>query len=343
MEKVKEPEHKQPENKEEPEFQSKFKAWIRVVAFLVVTVFLPEQIAWAIDFNPSIIWRNLPALSAIQHPANQIPGPEVFNKAVAKSIYGYLKPLAKKEVNQVQLKAGINIDVENSALDLRQIKRIYNWLKDPKTETVPCSAYVLYNLLKSFNISIPVEQLSSLLILIDILNGNITAPLATDEHPERIYNSIYAIQKTAQYFGLNLSAVKLPTADSQLLTSDLAPFIAHLSSDKSAKGHFVLVTEIDEEKVHYFYDKGNTFLPKDKFLEEFTGFCLIDSQLKNSLPEFNSLQLNIEQTKGIQGARYVRKAKLDVGFWDAMLSLGLTIGFAAIGAIGADQGFSTAF
>jgi cytoskeletal protein RodZ len=36
---------KQPKSK--PEFKSSFKAWIRVVAFIIVVIFLPEQVAQA--------------------------------------------------------------------------------------------------------------------------------------------------------------------------------------------------------------------------------------------------------------------------------------------------------
>ena len=39
-----EPKIKEPE----PKFHSSFKAWIRVVAFVVVAVFLPEQVAQAV-------------------------------------------------------------------------------------------------------------------------------------------------------------------------------------------------------------------------------------------------------------------------------------------------------
>ena len=35
------------------EFKSSFKAWIRVVALIVVAVFLPEQVAQAVEYD----WR----------------------------------------------------------------------------------------------------------------------------------------------------------------------------------------------------------------------------------------------------------------------------------------------
>ena len=35
------------------EFKSNFKSWIRVVAFIVIAVFLPEQVAQAVEYD----WR----------------------------------------------------------------------------------------------------------------------------------------------------------------------------------------------------------------------------------------------------------------------------------------------
>ena len=39
--------------KTKSEFKSSFKSWIRVVAFIVVAVFLPEQVAQAVEYD----WR----------------------------------------------------------------------------------------------------------------------------------------------------------------------------------------------------------------------------------------------------------------------------------------------
>mgnify|MGYP001607963188 CR=1 FL=1 len=49
--------------KEKPEFRSSFKVWIRVVAFVVVSVFLPEQVAQAVEYDWRVIW-NKPAAAA---------------------------------------------------------------------------------------------------------------------------------------------------------------------------------------------------------------------------------------------------------------------------------------
>ncbi|MBL7081846.1 MAG: hypothetical protein ISS44_04720, partial [Candidatus Omnitrophica bacterium] len=88
----------------------------------------------------------------------------------------------------------------------------------------------------------------------------------------KLKNSLYAISKTAQYFGLDLSPVKINKEQ----FNNILPFIAHLNSniDSSETGHFILVTKIDEQKV-YFYDKGDSVSSKEEFLEKFSGYCLI--------------------------------------------------------------------
>lgn len=37
-------------------FQSRFKAWLRIVAAIVLFVFIPDQISWAFNYNPSVLW-----------------------------------------------------------------------------------------------------------------------------------------------------------------------------------------------------------------------------------------------------------------------------------------------
>ncbi|MFH1397423.1 MAG: hypothetical protein ABIH27_02595, partial [Candidatus Omnitrophota bacterium] len=91
---------------EGPVFKSRFKSWIRTVAFIVVAIFLPEQVAWAIEYNPAALWSHLNPLSALssQSSAFSTPNPEVFNKAVAQSVHRFLKPLINKPIAQVQIK-----------------------------------------------------------------------------------------------------------------------------------------------------------------------------------------------------------------------------------------------
>ncbi|MCM8801124.1 MAG: hypothetical protein NC912_03815, partial [Candidatus Omnitrophica bacterium] len=242
----------EPEGKLKPareKFKSSFKAWIRVVAFIVLVVFLPEQVVLPIEYNPAIFWKHPVPPNTQYSLLNTKIDPAVFNKAVARSVYRFLKPLINKPASQIQLKPGLTIETSNLQLTTSHLKLLYEWLKKPETETAPCSVYVLYNLLKEKGIQVRVEELSTLLILIDTLVGNIDAKLTSNSY---FYNSLYALQKTAEYFGLKLYPVKIDSNALMQHAQGITPFIAHLFSETTTpkaqpttqKGHFVLVTKI---------------------------------------------------------------------------------------------------
>jgi len=325
-----------------------FKPWMRIIALVVIFAFLYQDVVWA--FGPN--FGSLAAPQFIVNPVSQLK-PEIFNKAIADAVYRFLKPLANKPVGRVQIKPGLIISKSHQPpVTSHQIKEIYKWLKRPETETVPCSAYVLYNLLRGIGKKVKVEELSALLILTDILSGNIAVPPASEQKEKtRIYNSIYSLSKTAEYFGLNLSPVKLPAASYQL-SAIPTPFIAHLSPELKStstpehqlKGHFVLVTKIDDEKVHYFYDKGNSFLPIEKFLEEFSGYALLQ-QSSYTLGQ----PVSEEVTKDILGA-YSRKYDLpkfddtfkDPSWGDIAISAAVTAASIYVGGGGLSGNFNWA-
>ncbi|MFH1248373.1 MAG: cysteine peptidase family C39 domain-containing protein, partial [Candidatus Omnitrophota bacterium] len=84
-------------NIEQPrkEFQSSFKAWIRAVAFIVIAVFLPEQAAQAMGYDPTTIWNH----SYFVHQGKN----GFLTYLVADNVKRSLDSLAYKPLNQVQL------------------------------------------------------------------------------------------------------------------------------------------------------------------------------------------------------------------------------------------------
>ena len=44
------------DKKPEQPFKSRFKTWLRTIALLVVLVFVPEQISWALSYDPRVLW-----------------------------------------------------------------------------------------------------------------------------------------------------------------------------------------------------------------------------------------------------------------------------------------------
>ncbi|MDD5477973.1 MAG: hypothetical protein PHG87_07265, partial [Candidatus Omnitrophica bacterium] len=88
------------------EFKSSFKTWIRAVAFIVIAVFLPEQAAQAMGYDPTTIWNH-------SYFVNQ--GKNGFlTYLVADNIKRSLDSLSYKQLNQVQLDK--NLVVETAPL-----------------------------------------------------------------------------------------------------------------------------------------------------------------------------------------------------------------------------------
>ncbi|MCG8430644.1 MAG: cysteine peptidase family C39 domain-containing protein, partial [Candidatus Omnitrophica bacterium] len=347
---------------EEAAFQSRFKTWIRAVAFLLVAVFIPEQAAAGMSYDPSVIWQHLsPVSSAGLSFTQSSPDPAVFNKAVAASVERFLKPLVNNPVHSVQIKPGITIDLNKSSLrraglsagassqgkgeavlSRDDLTALVSWLQKPETETVPCSAYTLYHLLQSRGRAVSVEEVSSLLILIDILAGTINA--SSSIRSSRFDNSLYALQKAAAYFGLDTRPVSLAAKEEVLSSKVSPPFIAHLrdlpkgSVRKSYNGHFVLVTSVEQEKVHFYFDKGSSFLPRGKFLEAFSGYALV-------LGAADGLQPMADRdAKVVRGARRTYREgviiDLDEYLWDGpdWGDVALAAGSFALSAVTAGAG-----
>ena len=53
-----------------PAFQSRFKDWMRLVALTVLIVFIPEQISWAFNYNPAVLWSRRGADGYLSAKAN---------------------------------------------------------------------------------------------------------------------------------------------------------------------------------------------------------------------------------------------------------------------------------
>src|SRR3989339_666321 len=235
------------------EICSRFGMRVKIAATVLLMVFFSQQVSWACGYNLSLLLSN-PSSSWIYKDHGE------FNRLVAKRVYSLAKPSFRHNP--------------------QDLKSAYQWLKSPATQTVPCSAYVLYNLLLAKGLKPKIEDISTSLISLDLKAGNLKPPFTAS----RINNSLYAMAKTSESLGLKLLPSRIDSITPELLNSldSQTPFIAHLNS--LVEGHFVLVTKIDQEKVHFFYDKGNTFLPLEKFLEDFSGYCLLSSAVVARLP-----------------------------------------------------------
>ncbi|MCX5701739.1 MAG: methyltransferase domain-containing protein, partial [Candidatus Omnitrophica bacterium] len=92
------------------ENKPKFKTWLRAVALLVVVVFVPEHAAWAMGYDPSVLWAPRYYLGAGQagYMAN----------FVSENVRRSLNYLAHKPLNQIEIAP--NLIVDTTPLQLKQ-------------------------------------------------------------------------------------------------------------------------------------------------------------------------------------------------------------------------------
>ncbi|MDD5281728.1 MAG: cysteine peptidase family C39 domain-containing protein, partial [Candidatus Omnitrophica bacterium] len=275
LQKQTEGQFEQPETK--PEFKSSFKAWIRVVAFIVVAVFLPEQVAQAVEYDWRILWNKPVTGSIAPSYLKDLSGIDT-----ALAIRNILKDIANKPITAIKISSNLTIGLDKPLeMSNQKIDEIFQWLKGR-----PCGSKALYDYLNYTGLKVTEQDIAILALTIDILN-DVVKP---EGNPEVIKTSLYALSKTSEFFGQRLYSVKLDlnNLDKKI---DLTPFIAHVNGD-----HYVLVTHISQDKVYFSDNHTEEFLPKEKFLNEFTGYALI------SKPMSVDLEISVSQAKAVLGS-----------------------------------------
>jgi hypothetical protein len=246
-----------------PEFKSSFKAWIRVVAFIIVAVFLPEQIAQAVEYDWRILWQK-PAVNSFYTPAYL---KNIHQIDIPLTIKNILKDIANKPVTAIRLSQEITIELEKPLnLTSERIEEIYNWLKGK-----PCGSKALYEYLAYEGSRVEEQDIAVLALSVDILNGVIKP----EGNPKIIKTSLYALSRASEFFGHKLYPVKGLSLEGAV---SRVPFIAHLKGE-----HYVLVSRISDDKVYFIDAHKEEFLPKEKFLERFSGYALVGGAVSLNL------------------------------------------------------------
>ncbi|MEW6100835.1 MAG: cysteine peptidase family C39 domain-containing protein, partial [Candidatus Omnitrophota bacterium] len=259
MQEKKEQKPREASKEVKPEFKSSFKAWIRIVAFIVVAIFLPEQVAQAVEYDWRILWQQPTSSPAFNPPYLK----DIANIDVPLAVRSILLDISGKPINEIKISPTQTITLEKPLnLSKRRIEELFNWLKGK-----PCGAKALYDYLRFQGIEAQEQDIAVMALTVDILN-EVVKPQG---NPKVIKNSLYALSEAAKFFGNELSPVKFEVTnqrDSKL--TKFTPFIAHLKGD-----HYVLVTRIDDEKVYYSDEHKEEFLPREKFFQRFSGYALI--------------------------------------------------------------------
>jgi len=261
--------------KEAPKpFQSRFKSWIRTVALIVVMVFVPEQLSWAFNYNPLVLWGDKGARVTEQGASgvtvdSTATADEIVSARIAASVNHLLDKIANKEKTRIQLQLtgqgsrgkGHDLFIDSDTMFTRdRIRQISDWLKDPNIHPLNCGVYVMKDVLASQDVNVPLEELSVASLMVDIM-GDIVKP-----GEEKLKTSLFAINKVIDAYGLKFQPAKVDPADALKLKT---PFIANFDSE-----HFVTVNSVDDTLVHYT-DIGRVMtMPKDAFVEQLSGYVM---------------------------------------------------------------------
>jgi len=277
--------------KEQKLEKPRFHPWIRAIAFLIVAVFLPEQVAWAIEYNPAVLYRNLPQGMQAPLAGGIVQGPVniASELIVAENVKRSLSSLTYKTLKSVKLddKLEVTNDKEEGIfLTKNSVDKIYQWLKDKDTKPINCGIQGLGYILKGYNVDASIEELSILTILTDILGG------ATNQYEGQFFVSLYSLAEVANKYGVKLYPAKLDV-DQNIFNLPI-PFIVHIKNPQ----HFALVQKVEDDKVWLIQNNVDKpfSLPKDTFLSLLSGYFLLSAENENA-----SL-LTKEESKYVKGA-----------------------------------------
>src|SRR3989338_4809659 len=320
---------------ERPPFESSFKRWIRVVAFMVVTVFLPEQVSWAIEQDWRVLWPQTASAMGLNTPtftgSSKTLAPEyvkdIYRINIPDTIKKLLLDISSKPISTIQLSPTMSIELkEPLKMSKGRIEQIYNWLKGK-----PCGIKAFFDYLNMQGAKVEEQDIAVLALAVDILN-DVVKP---EGNPKIIKTSLFALAKTSEFFNHKLVPVKLNNSinstNSINSMSSITHFIAHFTAE-----HYVLVTRLSQEKIYFIDEHQEEFLPIDKFLEDSSGYALVPAS--NSQLSALSL-LSDEEAKSILGARsykskYSSFSKLfkEPKRTDLYISLAITAASAGFGA-----------
>jgi len=155
-----------PINSLEGTYKSSFKKWIRVTALIIVVVFTPQQISWAIDYDWRSLYKQTSNIYGVQPQVNSMPYANFnkanFEKQIAFNVKNSLESLTKSSVGSIQFNNDVIVELANkAALSKEKIDSIYKALVDSKNNIVTCGAYAIYNLLLAYGKTNPLQDLNA--------------------------------------------------------------------------------------------------------------------------------------------------------------------------------------
>ena len=154
------------------------KLWVKAIAWLIVLTFLPEQVAWAVDYN----WRGvlnagvspLAQSAAVAQDPSVLARSGVSDKVVADEIRDTLAQLVGQTATDIKLAPAVSIH-RNYPLSLTEekVSELHAWMLDPSHNLVTCGALSLNSLFQLMDIRVPSYQVAHYALLIDILSDSL--------------------------------------------------------------------------------------------------------------------------------------------------------------------------
>src|SRR5271154_1848857 len=87
-------------------FVSRFNQWMKAIAIVVLATFVPDQVSWAFGYNPTVLYKNLPSVYAMQDANMAISKPAM---QVAGSLEYLLKQIQDKPKLRLELNLSQNV------------------------------------------------------------------------------------------------------------------------------------------------------------------------------------------------------------------------------------------
>ena len=282
-------------------FVSRFGVWMRMCALVLVLIFVPEQVSWAFNYNPSVLWgpkvaNYIPVganLSIAEQQSRQISNNvlEMLGQFSHQKHGRYNLKLEESNSNYLD-KNSRNLEILYKAnLSKNRLRQYSQWLAKPAIHPLNCGVYSMQSLLDERGIAVSLEKLSMGSLAVDIL-GDIIRP-----GDAKLKTSMYAITKTMDVYGVNLHAIRVAPKDMDQVST---PFIAHFSDE-----HFVTVTEVKNGRF-YFSDVGEREeLSLDEFIKKTTGYLLVGEGVFHS--SFNYERVPEDLQTFIWGSKWKKK------------------------------------
>ena len=326
------------------------KLWIKAIAWLIVLTFLPEQVAWAVDYN----WRGAlnAGMSPVVRAASVAQGSSVLNqslgsdKVIADGVKEALAQLVDKNATDIRLANDVTVHrTYPLSLTEDKLNELHAWMLDPAHNLFTCGVLSLTGLLSLLGQRISPAQIAHSALLIDILSDSLN--IYTYNSAKKLESSLYALDKTAALFGVQLKPFLWSDFDPDnknitKVLNKLIPFIAFLDDD-----HMVLVKGLSKTSLVIEDNGKENILNNKEFQRRFSGYGLLLE--RTDTKDLNIEILSDDVAKAIRGAKsretvyaydfsqYFKHPEADL----ATAGIGMALSFvagAALGGLGFEAG-----